>query len=169
VKKLLLLLLIAVVGAGIAIGANAVFFSPSSDELPAIEPRGLIDEIAVDDVADEPTAEPALSPKPTPVAVGEETSSDAGASGGGSGAAPVPAPTDDGGPRDPRTPSGVDSGPQATSFVVQGVVDEQNPPDDPCDLEESEREQQQCENEAEREEDEREQEQDEDDSSNRDD
>ena len=67
-KKLLLLLLIAVVGAGIAFGANAVFFSPSSDELPAIEPRGLVDEIASDDVTDDSTPAPsALKPTPEPV------------------------------------------------------------------------------------------------------
>lgn len=167
VKKLLLLLLIAVVGAGIAFGANAVFFSPGSDEPPAGEPRGLVDEIAADDAADDATPEPSTSPKPSRVDAGGETSS-----GEGSASAAVPAPTDDGGPREPRTPSGFDGEPQPTSFVVQGVVDEQDPPSDPCDLEESEREQRQCENEAEREEDEAEQEADEkeeDDDSGRDD
>jgi hypothetical protein len=158
VKKLLLLLLIAVVGAGIAVGANAVFFSTASNERPAMQPRGLVDEIASDDVTDSSTPEPSASPKPspTPVAGGGGSST-----GGGSGAAPVPAPSDDGGPRTPRTPSDFEGGPQPTSFVVQGVVDEQDPPEDPCDLEESEREQRECENEADREEDEREQEEDE--------
>jgi hypothetical protein len=159
VKKLLLLLLIAVVGAGISIGANAIFFSPSSNELPAIEPRGLVDEIAADDTVDDPTPKPKPSPSAsaTPGAAGTrvaEVRSD------GSAPAPVPAPADDGGPRDPRTPSGFDGEPQPSSFVVQGVVDDMDPPDDPCDAEESEAEQRQCENEADREDDEAEQDED---------
>ena len=161
-KKLLLLLLIAVVGAGIAFGANAVVFSPASNELPATEPRGLVDEIAADDaVDDEPvrTPKPAKSPKPVPTA----SPAPAASSGGSSGTAPLPAPTDDGSPRDPRTPDGYTGGPEPSSFVIQGVVDEQDPPDDPCDLEESERDQQRCENEADRDEDEADREADEDD------
>lgn len=154
-KKLLLLLLIAVVGAGIAFGANAVFFSPSSDEPPAIQPRGLVDEIASGDVPDDDA-----TPEPTPVPVGEGSSTTRIST--GPAPAPVPPPADDDGPRRPRTPSDFERGPEPTSFVVQGVVDEQDDPEDPCDLEESEREQRRCENEAEREEDEREREADED-------
>lgn len=155
-KKLLLLLLIAVVGAGIAFGANAVFFSPSSDEPPAIQPRGLVDEIATGDVPDdETTPEPSASPTLVPVGEGSSTTRIS------TGPAPVPPPADDDGPREPRTPSDFEGEPQPSSFVVQGVVDDMDPPDDPCDAEESEREQRQCENEAERDEDEAEQEADE--------
>lgn len=157
-----MLLLIAVLGAGIAVGANAVFFSPASNERPAIEPRGLVDEIATGDVDADPSPEPSLSPSPTLVPLGEGTTT---VERHIDGAAPVPPPpaADDDGPRDPRTPSGFDGEPQPSSFVVQGVVDDMDPPEDPCDLEESEREQQRCENEAERDENEAERDADEED------
>jgi hypothetical protein len=158
VRKLLLLLLIAVVGAGIAFGANAVFFSPSSAERPASEPRGLVDEIAADDELDEATPKPSPSPSPSASPDGVTDGSSA-SSGGTDGSAPT---SEDGdGPRTPRSASRVE-GPEPSTFVVQGVVDEQDPPDDPCDLEESEAEQRECENEADREEDERDAEQDQD-------
>jgi hypothetical protein len=160
VRKLLLLLLIAVVGAGIAFGANAIFFSTASSDRPDAEPRGLIDEIAADE-QDAPTPEPKPSPSPTARPSTEVTEVHTG----GDTSAPAPG-SDDDGPRTPRSASRVGD-PQPTSFVVQGVVDEQDPPEDPCDLEESEAEQRQCENERDRESDEQDDE--DDDSDSRDD
>jgi hypothetical protein len=156
VKKLLLLLLIAVVGAGIAFGANAVFFSTASDERPPIEPRGLVGD-ASEAALSEPSASPAKD-KDRKKAISEEgTTTTQISTSGASEPAPVPAPADDGSPRQPRTPSGSRHPPQPTAMVIQGIWDEQDSPEDPCDLEESERDQRRCENEADREEDEAEQ------------
>ena len=153
-KKLLLLLLIAVVGAGIAFGANAAFFSTASEDRPLVEPRGLVDGIAASNVR---RAEPSASPSPK----AKKPVSKEGTSTTRISTAPAPKPSpvaaaeqDTDGPRTPRRPAGYQGSPEPTAMVVQGVWDQQDAPEDPCDLEESERDQRQCENEADREEDE---------------
>lgn len=151
-RKLLLLLLIAVVGAGIAFGANAAFFSTASSDRPLVEPRGLVSTIPASDVDDaEPTA--SASPKPTPESR-EGTTRTAISTTPAPISASVRAPDEDApGPRQPRRPAGYHGSPEPTAMVVQGVWDQQDAPDDPCDLEESERDRRRCENEADREED----------------
>lgn len=151
-RKLFLLLLIAVVGAGIAFGANAAFFSTASLDRPLVEPRGLVAGIPASDVdAAEPTT--SASPKPKPEAR-EATTTAAVSTTPAPKAASVPAPEEDtAGPREPRRPAGYQGSPEPTAMVVQGIWDQQDDPEDPCDLEESERDQRQCENEADREED----------------
>lgn len=152
-KKLLLLLLIAVVGAGIAFGANAAFFSTASEDRPLTEPRGLVGSIPASGVA---LSKASASPKAkaTTKPASREGSSVTRLSTQPAAAPIPPPPAEDGSPRRPRTPSGYQGAPEPTAMVVQGIWDQQDDPEDPCDLEESERDQRRCENEADREEDE---------------
>jgi hypothetical protein len=81
VKKLLVVLMIAFVGAGIAFGASTVFFSSSSDRSANdVEPQGLVEDIAT--AAPDETDEPSPSPKDE-----DEGSPSVGSGGTGSAAA----------------------------------------------------------------------------------
>jgi hypothetical protein len=147
VKKLLMLLLIAFVGAGIAFGASTVFFSTSSDEVDRVEPEGLIDESAPPAPTQAPSPSPSASPKP------------GGGTTGGSGVASAAGLAADSG-SGPRIPSG--GGTSTTS--KKGVVVEDGIDEGECD-EDTEAEREACiddlEAEQEADEDEAEQEQEE--------
>lgn len=102
-KRLLLLVLIALAGAGIAFGATQVLFSAPAAEVDDIEPQGLVDEFA--DLS-RPTPEASPSPTPTATPVTRRSS------GGSAAAAPAPTaePKQDG-PRTPRSAARVEETP----------------------------------------------------------
>lgn len=145
-KRLLLLLAIAMVGAGIAFGASTVLFSPSSND-DEVEPEGLITEISTDEPKS--TDRPSPSPEPTATADPSLARGTGTAASSGSGTAPAADASE------PRRPS---SGTTSTT-VQNGVVTEGGlHDDDPCADEDNEAEREACEDELDTEEDEEEEE-----------
>lgn len=128
---MLVLLAIAVAGAGMAFAASTVLFSPSSDR-SEIVPEGLIDELATD----EPDATPKATKKPKKDATPDVAG---GSTGGGGGSAPAAAaPEEDG----PRSPAG-------TSQTVQSGVFVEDTPEGECDDEDNDADRERCEDELE--------------------
>ncbi len=110
VKKLLVLLVIAFVGAGIAFGASTLFFSADPDEVDTVEPEGLIDgDVTAPPVeTDEPSPTPTDSPAPRS---------------GGSGGTPVDAQQAAADTSTPR-PAGPSSVTSKKGVVVEDSIDE---------------------------------------------
>ena len=95
-----MLLLIALVGAGLAYGATTVFFSPSSDRDPALQTEGLVEDLVDNDATPKPEAK--KSPKPEAGSDGEAAAApssggSAPAAGSGGGSSGGAAAADDGG------------------------------------------------------------------------
>jgi hypothetical protein len=116
VKKLLVLLLIAFVGAGIAYGAASALFSGGAKPAPVSEPRGLVDEV--------PAVRIKASPKPSPTAGAAAIESSSSGTGTPSAVAVSPEAESGRGPRMPRTPrsAGGEASDTTSTHVEQGVV-----------------------------------------------
>jgi hypothetical protein len=146
VKRLLVAVLIAVTGAGIAFGATQAFYSAPDESSDGTEPLGLVDEFA-------DLSRPELSPSPSPTPDAEPASR---SSGGSTAAAPAPtAEPEQDGPRTPRSASRVEDPPGETPFPLDqpGAGDVCGDMEDLDDRERCREEEKEAEDEQERQED----------------